>query len=323
MTAWVKTIIATALFSFLTGSVIWAEAVSEKAKYKRAESLEQLVYLDVPVQNFGTDDTKAAYQELKKQYSVALAFYFEDNYLEAYRGFLDIQAKIEKLYEQISLQYIDRTSILLQSAIDGKTGAEADGSAPADGAEKPINDPKGAVDVEFQYNRRQDVVKRFGHDREAPKEKPLYDTKEYYYAVDKQAIINNLDAGYELLGNAKRARQEAMDLEKWLENDKPIDPRMRKMRIDNYKAAIDACRQAKLNGIKAFQLLRRHDIYKVQTEFAENFYAVEKRLSPVFDLRIPAEYRIDFNDSYNKLHNDETKYKLNNENIDGKEKKQG
>lgn len=315
-----KTIVIIFLSTFFAHS-IFSVAVSEKAKYKRAESMNQLLFLDVPVKNFGTEENKKEYNDLRKQYSVALAFYFEENYVESYRGFLDFQKKIEKLYEKMSASYIDRTAILLQAALEGKSVSEQQSEGSDDKNEKPINDPKGAVEVEFEYNKRQNIVKRFLRNRESPKEKPLYDTKEFYYAVDKQKILNNLQEGYRLLGLSKRRRQEAMDLEKWLENDKPMDPRMRKMRIEEYRVAIESCRQAKLNAVRAFQLLRRHDIYKVQVAHAENYYAVEKKLDPVFDFRVPAEFRIDFNDSYNRIHKDEMKYKLNNENINGKDSK--
>jgi hypothetical protein len=82
-----------------------AENVAEKAKYKRAEALEQIVYLDVPLRNFGSEKPELVkeYDAVKQKYAVALSFFFEDNFVESYKLFLDVQNSLEKLYEQMSL----------------------------------------------------------------------------------------------------------------------------------------------------------------------------------------------------------------------------
>ena len=122
--------------------------------------------------------------------------------------------------------------------------------------------------------------------------------------------MNNLDKGFERLGQAKMIRQQAMDLEKYLENNKKMSPRTRAKRISNYMAVITLCRDAKLNGVMIFQLLQRNKVYAVQKNYSTNRFAFEKGLNPVFDLRIPEKYRIDANDSYKRLHKVETCLKL-------------
>lgn len=279
----------------ITAGII-AEPVSEKAKEKRYEDLHDLAYLQVPIANFGTEDMNTQYDDLKSKYEVALAFYFEDDYLEAYRGFIDVQKGLEKLYEDMSLAYIDRTSNLLQASISS------------------------VVELELDYHPSSKKIVDMLKAREAPKEKPMYDPQEYHYVYDKFPILKNIDRGYEYLGEAKRLRKDALNLEKWLEEGKELDPRLRKRRIENYKAAIELSRNAKTNGVRVFQLMRRNDIYSVQIEHKDNYFAQhtsEEHLSPVLDPRIPDDFKIDATDVLNRVYEEEVRVKLNNENIEG------
>jgi hypothetical protein len=280
-----------------------AENVAEKAKYKRAESLEQIVYLDVPLRNFGSEKPELAklYDEVKQKYAVALSFFFEDNFVESYKFFLEVQNTLEKLYEQLSLFYIDRTNIILQQAV------------------------KEATEIEIRFNRKAPFATlAIGKEREAgvrisadkkqtQLEKRLYDPKDIHYLYDKKAMIDNIDYGYMQLGQAKLVRQKAMDLEKWLEKGKPMPPTMKKERIEAYKTVIDICRQAKVNGIMVMQLNRIFDNYELQIKFRDNYFMKEKRLDPVFDFAIPDEFKKDANDSRNRIHDHEERIKLKGE----------
>lgn len=295
-----KTVFVLTLFA---APLIQAENVAEKAKYKRAEALEQIVYLDVPLRNFGSEKPELVklYDEVKQKYAVALSFFFEDNFVESYKLFLDVQNSLEKLYEQVSLFYIDRTNVVLQQAV------------------------KEATDIEIRFNRKAPFATQYiGKEREAgvrisadkkqtELEKRLYDPKDIHYLYDKKTMIDNIDYGYMQLGQAKVARQKAMDLEKWLEKGKPMPPTMKKSRIESYRAVIDLCRQAKVNGIMVMQLNRIFDNYELQIKFKDNYFMKEKRLDPVFDFAIPDEFKKDANDSRNRIHDREERIKLKGE----------
>lgn len=283
----------TAIAGILMGlTALSAINVAEKAKYKRAEALEQLVYLEVPLKNFGSEKPELAqqYNDAKLKYSVALSFFFEDNFVESYKLFLEVQNSIEKLYEQVSLFYIDRTNTVLQQAV------------------------KEATEIEMRYNRKAPfATQTIGKKREAgvritqdkketQLEKRLYDPKDIHYLYDKKAILDNIDLAYMQLGQAKVVRQKALDLEKWLEKGKAMPPTMKKSRIESYKGVIELCRQAKINGVMVMQLNRIYDNYELQTKFKDNYFMKEKRLDPVFDFAIPDEFVKDATDSRNGVH---------------------
>ncbi|HRP69908.1 MAG TPA: hypothetical protein PLY93_10290, partial [Turneriella sp.] len=266
-----------------------AENVAEKAKSKRAEALNQIIYLEIPLRNFSSEKPELIkeYDEVKNKYSVALSFFFEDNFVESYKIFLEVQNSLEKLYEQLSLFYIDRTNVVLAQSV------------------------KEATEIEVRYNRKapfatqaigkkREAGVRISQDKKETKlEQRLYDPTDIHYLYDKKAMIDNIDHAYMLLGQAKLARQKSLDLEKWLEKGKPMPPTMKKERIENYKAVIDLCRQAKVNGIMVMQLNRIYDNYSLQTRFKDNYYMKEKRLDPVFDFAIPDEFVKDASDSRN------------------------
>ncbi len=293
------------ILSLIFSGYLFAESIIEKAKKKRIENLQYLLTLDVPLRNFGTQEF--GHEELTKQrdiikvkYASALSFYFEQNYLEAYRGFLEVQKDVEKLYEELSLMYIDRTSEILKKA-----------------GEK-------VVDVEMVYSKGTGIVNDFVEDIQPAREKQLLTDEQikqkkaknklFHFTYDKRDILKNLQLGYEYLGEAKRVRQEALNLEKWIEAKKEIDPGMRQKRIESYMAVISLCRRGKLNGIHVFQLLNRNEIYSIQGDtykkedkFNPNFYVFENDLDPVFDPRIPPEFILDTNDSLNRVHSIEQK----------------
>lgn len=284
---------STLLFGFMLATALGAENVAEKAKYKRSEALNQIVYLDVPLRNFSSEKPELAkeFEEVKRRYAVALSFFFEDNFVESYKIFLDVQNSLEKLYEQVSLFYIDRTNVVLQQSV------------------------KEATEIEIRFNRRAPfATQKIGKKREAgvrntipdkketKLEQRLYDPTDIHYLYDKKAMIDNIDYGYMQLGQAKVARQKAMDLEKWLEKGKAMPPTMKKSRIETYRSVIDLCRQAKINGIMVMQLNRIYDNYELQTKFKDNYFMREKRLDPVFDFAIPDEYVKDASDSRNAIH---------------------
>lgn len=282
-----------ALIGFTLGfEAINAVNVAEKAKYKRAEALEQIVYMDVPLRNFSSEKPELVqqYNDAKLKYTVALSFYFEDNFVESYKLFLEVQNNLEKLYEQVSLFYIDRTNVVLQQAV------------------------REATEIEIRYNRkgpfatqtigkkREAGVRITADKKESKLEGRLYDPKDIHYLYDKKAIVDNIDYAYMMLGQAKVARQKAMDLEKWLEKGKAMPPTMKKSRIESYKGAMELCRQAKVNGILVMQLNRIYENYELQTKFKDNYYMKEKRLDPVFDFAVPDDFVKDASDARGAIH---------------------
>ncbi|MDH5720811.1 MAG: hypothetical protein OEZ13_09390 [Spirochaetia bacterium] len=268
------------------GSKIEAISAAEKATDKRKEIMEAFFFLEVPIANFGSQEQKDKYEEFKAMYTKALSLYYEENYVESYKQYLQIEEELEKSLEVLSAQYIERTERMLSEV---------------------LND---VVDVNVKFNARSDFAQRTKKDREVKTQPRQYNHLDYHFTYDRRSIYNSLDYGYKDLRDAKKIRQGAIDIEKHLEEGQKITPRHRKERIEKYMVAIKLCREGKTKVINIYQLKNRNDIYSVQTQYRENPYLLEKKLEPVFDTRIPDQYKVDANDNYSRIHQVEVDVKL-------------
>ena len=290
----VKVIILASMFFGYAGSVA-AIPPSQKAKEKTAENQRFIVGIEVAIANFATDEQKKEYEVIKDEYLAGLSLFLETNYVDSYKTQLAAQKKLEKLFEQLSLDYIERTSTMLQRVI------------------------KNFVELRVKFDNKSELVRRYGVDID-PADDRSYDPTEYHLTYDRHTIFRNIQMGYERLSDARRIRKGGIDLEKWFEEGKEPDPRYHAMRIERYLAAINICRKSKLNVVKIYQLLNRNDIYTVQTEERDNRFAVESNLPPVLDPRIPDEFKKDASDAKNLVHDIEkakTGKKANNTNNGG------
>ncbi len=277
---------AIGLMAWVVCSPVMAVSVTEKAKEKLTQNREYIVELEIILENFGTDEQKAEYAEIKDGYLAGLSYFLQKKYAGSYSKLLEAQKRLEKLYEQLSMDYIERTNEMLH------------------------NVAKQYVDINIKYDYNSELVARYEKTREPPDEKLSYDPKNYHLYYDKYDIYNNINVGYSRLGDAERVRTYAMELEKWYEEGKEMDPSVHSTRIEHYSIAINLCREAKRNVIRAYQLMNRNDIYTVQTEFADNRFAIEKHLDPVFDPRIPDEYKVDASDALRRIHANEIYVKI-------------
>jgi len=274
-----KLLILLLSFIWLSGSIL-AEPVSLKAKKKKSELMTALIYINIPILNFAHENKKdkwyETYNDLQEQYNIALEDYLERNYLESYRRFLSIEIEIEKLFSKISQFYIDRTGEMLK------------------------NSARNVIRLNIRYNKKSEIIRRFLTNTEPGFVTSSYDPKAFHYSYDVKTIMNNLELGYRKLGQAKKERQRALKLEKYLDLDKNnklnIPSSMRRERIISYMNVINLSRKSKKNALYIFQLLRKYEAYCMQTNFRENYYYIEKKLDPVFDYRIPPEYRRDASD---------------------------
>ncbi|MDH4263093.1 MAG: hypothetical protein OEV78_08620 [Spirochaetia bacterium] len=277
-----------AALTFVNISNVYSISIAEKAREKVVENRQFIYSLEIPMKNFGSTEQKNDYNAIKDQYMIGLGYFYEGNYVNSYKELLDAQIKLDKLYEKISMDYIERTTKILQELV------------------------KSAVEIDIEFNKDSDLVRRFQTDREAPKEKVAYDPKKFHFVYDKRTIARNIALGFSHLGDAKRIRDEAVSFEeKNYEEGQKVDPAIYKYRLNNYQSVIDLCRAGKKNAFNVYQLINRNEVYSVQKDFKGNRFARESKLLPVFDPRIPDNYKIDASDTLNLVHEDEINIKRN------------
>lgn len=270
-------------------------------------------------------DRVKKYKELKRLYQEGLQYFFENNHVNAYRRFLEAQLGTEMLLEELSQFYVERTEEILKSAIEKKN---------------PNNpEDRNLVDIAIEWSKNSFIVRDMTANREAPLTRRMYNPRDFHYVTNKYAIEKNMEMGYKFLGLAKETRNNALKIEKHLEKHQKLQPSHRKHRIEHYIAAIQLCRDARANAINIFKLKYPYDNYYlfksdakteaikddegkagpsepvslngVTYDFSQNpTLEYDHRMSPVFDRRIPEEYRRDAVDILEKIYDDEVKNRI-------------
>ena len=318
---------------FFTLSSAYGEAVQSKAYSKRVELIGYLRTLEPIVKNYPGEEKKddsgkandnandnankgskeasgarlKKYEEIKSIFQEGLLYYFEGGYLNAYRRFLEAQLETEKIYEDLSQAYVERTEEMLKAAVDKKD-------------EKDKLD-KSLMDITIEYGRESKIRKDFQTDRESPKIKRSYDPKEYHYYLNKYTVEENISSGYQYLGEAKNARLNALKIERSLDKHQKLQPNQRKYRIEQYIAAINRCRDARKAAVNIFRLKYPYDNYnlykdgeikleKTTMNYSENPFVNRKNLNPIFDRSIPESFRKDASDMQGRVFKDEVDRKI-------------
>lgn len=321
---------------------MYAEAVSAKAYAKRKELLNYLRFIEPIVKNFRGDNKDGQpaeynappgmeglrvqrYNKLKNLYQEGLLYFFEQDYVNSYRRFLEAQLGMEQVLEELSQFYIERTEGMLKAAVEKKN---------------PNNpEDRNLVDISVEYSSESRYMKNFKQERETPFTRRMYNPREFHYVTNRYTIEKNMEMGYRYLAMAKNARIDALKIENNLMKHQNLSPRHRKHRIDTYVAAINLCRDAKSNAINIYKLKYPFDNYYlfrgdskseatkdkdgnvvpgqpvvisgVQMDYNKNPYVdFDDRLSPVLDLRIPEQYRVDGSDAMERIHQEEIDAKI-------------
>ncbi|MCB1319477.1 MAG: hypothetical protein KDK34_04465 [Leptospiraceae bacterium] len=310
-----------------------AFSVAEKAQAKRMELIGYMRALKPMVYNYPCDPFPACMEDLANQeegieageriklfneiqrvYQEGLIYFYEGNYINSYNRMLDCQSRVESLLEGLSQFYLDRTEMMMRDAIEVKNENDPDDMTVTD------------ISVDYGPNSRKRMD--FADDREAPTTSRRYDPKELRWARNKYRIERNMEQGYKVLGLARVARDRAIQVDKDLRAGQEISPDMRKDRIEYYLASIRLCRMAKFNAAFIYQLKYPYDNYalhnhngttedgmfepvetptiaNVQMNWYDNPYLLPKNLHPVFDLRVPEQYRRDTADARDMIYEDE------------------
>lgn len=311
-------ILFTILFAL---SSVQGEPVQSKANSKRIELLGYLRAIEPMVKNYpngkdGKDSAKYKEGKLYKQYEgiktkiqEGILYYYEGGYVNSYRRFIKAQTDTEKLLEQLSQGYIERSENMLRAAVDVKNAKD--------------KYDRDFINISIEFARTSKYKRDIKENRQPAVSKRHYDPKLYHYYIAKREIEDSLEMGYKSLGQAKKARMEGLKVEQHLEKHQILKPTMRKYRIEQYFASISKCKDAKAAAINVFRLKYPYEnnflfanspkeaeiakgINNLQDEYEKQPrkyaydkypYLNKKNIGPPFDKRVPQQYRLDAADN--------------------------
>ena len=239
--------------------------------------LDNLRRMDVMIKNFPDPERKDLYSKIEMEFQNASEELYALRYDSAHIKFLKIKNDIINLLDLISINYIERSEKIL-TEISVKS-----------------------FKILIEYGRGGSKAAHFRKPYDPIKGIKSYDEKNYHFFVDKETIERYMKNGFRLLQFAKNSYDDPEI--KTLRRKKHILNKSRDTIIKNYLKIIKLCRESKKSGLETFKILNEDKFLDIVKE-----YKIDNSIIlPIYDLRIPDEYRRDANDCINLLHSIEEK----------------
>ena len=280
---------AVILLLFAVSTAAHALSTAAKSEYDYVYLMHHLRDVQVMIDNFASDQQRQKYTDLKNDFRDASVDFYAHNFIffdknsKKYRmKFYHVKLKLSELLDEMAKSYIDRTSDILRTT-------------SKDSFNILIKFNKGGYAKYFR--RPVDPVSKVQGEK-------IYKTDEYHLYHDKATIEQYLRKGYKTLEDAKRIYDHP-DMQtvkaKAEKNNYDVN-----YMVDGYLNVVKLCRQSKQYGIEIYRLIRKNNIYAIQKKF-EYYNIPITDPEPVFDVRIPENYKIDANDNIRLVHSHELK----------------
>ncbi len=261
-------------------------AKSEKDYYFLMHHLRDL---QIIIGNFADDTQKKKYESISDEFRTASMDYYAHNFVFFDKNskrhrmkFYLVKIKLSELLDEMAKSYIDRSSELLRTT-------------SKDSFNILIKFNKGGYAKYF--TRPIDPVSTI-------KEEKIYKAEEYHLYSSMKTIEEYLKKGYKALDDAKKIYNHPdMEIVKAKTEKNNYDVNYM---VTSFINIITMCRQAKQYGIEIYRLIRRNNIYAVEKQY-EKYNIPLTTPEPIFDVRIPEDYKIDANDNIKLLHSHELK----------------
>jgi hypothetical protein len=284
------------ILSFLSLAILFTQAnsaysisASEKSQDDYVLLLYHIRNVQVMINNFANEDQKKKYAEISADFRTASVDFYAHNFTyydeesKKHRiKFYGVKHKLVSLLDDIAKVYIDRSDNLLKQASNSSFNIL-------------IKFTKGGYAKYF--NRAVNPLAVLQHHK-------IYKTEEYHLYRDKNTIEDYLRRGYKVLQDAKRTYADP-DLQ-ILKEKKERSPQDLNFMLTKYYAVISQCRDAKVCGIEIFKIINLNNLMTVRRKL-EAVEISPSNPEPIFDVRIPEDFKVDANDNIFLVHSHEMK----------------
>lgn len=251
--------------------------------------LRQLRDIQVMVNNFANEDQKKKFEEVKDDFrSASIDFYahnfvYYDKDAKKHRiKYYLVKSKLVILLEDLAREYIKRTGNILRST--SKQTFNILVKYNKGGYSKYFIQPTNPVSV--------------------IKEQKIYQPDEYHLYRDKSIIEEYIRRGYKALQDGKQAFNDPEVA--ILKTKKERRNEDLNFMIGKYYDTIAQCRKAKMLGIEIYKIIHLYNLMAVRTTL-EKYNIPTGNPEPIFDVRIPEDFKIDANDNLQLIHSHEVK----------------
>ncbi|MBN1495255.1 MAG: hypothetical protein JXA07_00705 [Spirochaetes bacterium] len=235
-------------------------------------TMKKLREIRIMVENFGDDALKQKFAELKKQFQDAGENYYGQNFIDSASKFKKLKMELISMLATIDDIYLKRTKEILDST------------------------SKESFDTLIEYSKTSGLASYFRRPYDPLKDIKPYDTDKYHLFHDREKIESYLREGYKKYHTATKIYE---DPEIAIMRDKKTLTRQNiNFIIHNFTRVITLCREAKEAGI---EIHRVRNINKLGESMIK-YNVSHGNIIPIYDDRIPEQFKVDANDNMMLIH---------------------
>ncbi len=274
----------TIVVNFFTDNNIYSLSGSRKSQDDYVFTLDHIRNMRIIVSNFATKELESDFDRIVKLFQnnaklfYAQEFSYYDKEANKYRTrFYQLKKELSVLFDKMANIYLKRTKEVLDST------------------------SKESFDIIVTYGKQSNLVKFFNRNFDPRIDIKPYKEKEYHFFRDKEVIERYLKNGYKKLQDAKRTYND-QDL-KFIKAKKEKKSSDYNYIISRLWKVISDCRQAKRYGIEIHKILKVNEVTTILKRYEKNIVSLDP--NPIFDDRIPQEFKVDANDNLKLIHSHE------------------
>lgn len=237
-----------------------------------AMTLEVIRSVRIMIENFSTDDTKKKYDEIRTLFQDASEHFYGQNFTVAEQKYKKVKLDLIGLLETVAQNYLNRTKEILDST------------------------SRQTFDVLIEYSRNSGMATYFRKPYDPLKDVKAWDPEKYHFFYDRTKITTYLQNGYKKYQSAKNKYEDPEIV--LLKKKKSMTFANINFIIKQYLEVIQLCREAKENGIEIHRVKNINELGKSLMKY--NITA--GGIIPVYDDRIPEQYKVDANDNRSLIH---------------------
>lgn len=255
----------------MTGNV-YAISPAVKSTQDYAMTLDSIRALRIMVENFGDDQLKKKYSDLRAEFQDASENYYGQDFTASASKFKKVKMDLIGLLEIIDDLYLKRTKEILDST------------------------SKDTFDSLIEYSKQSGLAAYFARPYDPLKDIKPYDSDKYHLFHDRERISSYLREGYKKYQMAKSIYEDPEIA--LLKKKSALTMKNMNFIISQYIIVITLCREAKECGIEIHRVKNINELGKSMVKYNVSHGSIV----PIYDDRIPEKYKVDANDNMKFIH---------------------
>ncbi|MGL4369309.1 MAG: hypothetical protein ACRCUT_06520 [Spirochaetota bacterium] len=268
---------------------LFALSAAVKSQNDYAGTLEMIRDLRVIVENFGTDAQKKKYEDIRIYFKQSAERHYagefikpdaltedaqpDNNAQSSVEMFNRLKLQMSELFDEIANGYIIRAQMLLDST------------------------SKETNDILIDYGKNTGSAKYFYRPIDPLTEKKPYNPGKYHFYRDKETLERYLKSGYKALQDARTLYNNPDYM--YIKAKKNKTSGDLDFLLSSQQGVIKYCRQAKQYGIEIHRILKETSLVAIQKKYNVSLGTIVR--SPLYDDRIPEEFKVDAIDNQKQI----------------------